>query len=184
MHCLQGHFLIAAPHQPDPNFAETVILVVEHAERGAFGVILNCPRERQSDSSSPQRASKHPGPEHAKWYFGGPVTGPLMAVHREESLAEIEVLPGVFFSGKEENVLTLMRESRQPYKIFTGYAGWGPGQLELEIERGVWRVLPADAGSLFSESRLLWEQLSRQAFERHLHLVFNLKHIPTSPLLN
>ena len=46
MNSLQGHLLLAGPHQLDPNFVETVILVVEHADRGAFGVIVNCPRDR------------------------------------------------------------------------------------------------------------------------------------------
>ena len=50
MKSLQGHFLVAAPHQLDPNFVEAVILVVEHADRGAFGVIVNCPRDRHERS--------------------------------------------------------------------------------------------------------------------------------------
>ena len=111
-------------------------------------------------------------------YCGGPVTGPLMAVHAEEPFAEREILPGVFFAGKEENVLPLMRRTKQRCKIFTGYAGWGPGQLEDEVEKGVWRVAPAAADQIFSKSDRLWKQLSRQLSERQWPMLFNLKHVP------
>src|SRR5208337_1315361 len=100
----------------------------------------------------------------AQVYFGGPVAGPLMAVHSDESFAEHEIMPGVFFAGKEENVLHLMRQTKHPCKVFTGYAGWGPGQIEDEIEQGFWRVVPAAADQIFSKSDTLWEELTRQFF--------------------
>ena len=62
MKSLQGYFLVATPHQLDPNFVETVILVVEHADRGAFGVIVNCPGNRQ-EGTSPQRSTRPRWPE-------------------------------------------------------------------------------------------------------------------------
>jgi len=178
----QGHFLVAAPHQLDPHFAGTVILVVEHSDDGAFGVILNCPRE-QSGCIRQQHSSRRLSTV-AQLHFGGPVTGPLMAVHTKASLGERQLLPGVFFSGKEKNVLTLMRQAEQPCKIFIGYAGWGPGQLDFEVEQGIWRVAPATAEQIFSDSDDLWEQVSRQASRLQLRVMFNLKHIPADPLLN
>jgi putative transcriptional regulator len=117
-------------------------------------------------------------------YLSGPVTGPLMAVHTDESFAEIEILPGVFFAGKVENVLPLMRQKKRPYKIFTGYAGWGPEQLEYEIRQGVWRVTPGTAEQIFSSTSDLWAELSRQVYAMQLHEWYNLKHIPADPLLN
>jgi putative transcriptional regulator len=117
-------------------------------------------------------------------FCGGPVIGPLMAVHTEESFAEREILPGVFFAGKEENVLPLMRHTTQPYKIFTGYAGWGPGQLEHEVDQGVWRVAPATAERIFSSSDDLWEILSKEVFALRFIDLFNVAHIPADPILN
>ena len=183
MKSVQGHFLVAAPHQLDPNFLETVILVVEHSAQGAFGVIVNCPRERNQISPQERRTERFLLGK-ARMYSGGPVTGPLMAVHTDASFAEREILPGVFFAGKEENVLPLMRYTKQPYKIFTGYVGWGSRQLEYEIERGVWRVALAVADQIFSSSDSLWEQLARQVFEMQLHEMFNVKHIPVDPEWN
>ena len=182
MNSLQGHFLVAAAHQLDPNFARTVILVVEHSDDGAFGVIVNCPKEergRHRRHRSIRRLSAA-----ARFSFGGPVTGPLMAVHRNAFLGERQLLPGVFFSGKEKNVLTLMRQAEQPLKVFAGYAGWGAAQLELEVEQGIWRAAPATAEQVFSGSDDLWAQVSRQASRLQLRIMLNLKHIPDDPLLN
>jgi putative transcriptional regulator len=107
-----------------------------------------------------------------------------MAVHTKASLGEWQFLPGVFFSGKEKNVLTLMRRAEQPCKIFFGYAGWGPGQLDDAVEQGVWRVVLATPEQIFSKDNDLWEQLARQASRRQMRIMFNIKHIPVDPLLN
>jgi putative AlgH/UPF0301 family transcriptional regulator len=107
-----------------------------------------------------------------------------MAVHDDESFAEHEILPGVFFAGKEENVVPLMRQTKQPCKVFTGYAGWEPGQLEYEIEQRVWRVVPGTAERIFSKSDELWEELSKEVMERQLREMFNVKHIPADPQWN
>ena len=183
MKSIQGCFLIAGTHQHDPNFAETVVLVVEDSDQGAFGVILICPWER-NQTFPPTSKTEWPVSGNARVYFGGPITGPLMAVHTDESLAEHEILPGVFFAGKEENVFPLIRKTKQPYKVFTGYTGWEPGQLEYEIEQGVWRVAPAAAGQIFSSSDGLWEELTRQVFELQMPVLFNVNHIQADPQWN
>jgi len=183
MKSLQGCFLVAGTHQHDPDFVETVILVVEHSDQGAFGVILNCPRKR--DQTSPEkRRAEQPLSGNARMYFGGPVIGPLMAVHADESFAEHEILPGVFFAGKEENVFPLIRQEKHPCKVFTGYTGWVPGQLEHEIEQGVWRVAPAAADQILFSSDRLWEELTRQVFEIQLPVLFHVNPIPVDPQWN
>jgi putative transcriptional regulator len=182
MNSFQGNFLVAAPYQLDPNFVKTAILVVEHADRGAFGVIVNNTREEASRLPSGSFGRRFSS--KVKLSFGGPVTGPLMAVHMNAPLGEREFLPGVFFSGKEKNVLKLMGQAEHLCQIFMGYAGWGPRQLDYEVERGIWRVVPATPELIFSESRDLWTQLSRQASRQQLRIMFNIKHIPADPLLN
>ncbi len=182
MNSFQGHFLVAAPHQLDPNFVKATILVVEHTNRGCFGVIVNSAGEESSRFQ--QRTCRWCSPEKLRFFSGGPVTGPLMAVHTKASLGERQLLPGVFFSGQEKNVLALMRQAGQPCKIFFGYAGWGPGQLDYEVEQGIWRVVPATPEQIFSRDGDLWEQLARQAARLQLRIMFNIKHIPADPLLN
>jgi putative transcriptional regulator len=182
MNSYQGHFLVATPHQLDPNFVKTVILVVDHHPRGAFGVIVNDARAMRSLlrlGSVGRRFSERFRPA-----YGGPVTGPLMAVHMNESSGERQLLPGVFFSGKRKVVLKLIWQTEQPCKVFIGYAGWGPRQLDFEVERGMWRVVPATPEQIFSETDDLWERLSWQASRRQLRSLFHIRHIPAYPGLN
>jgi putative transcriptional regulator len=182
MSSFQGHFLLAASHQLDPNFAETVILVAGHTQRAAFGVIVN--RSMGETQRLQRRIALQRYSGMARFFSGGPVTGPLMAVHTHESLAERRLLSGVFFSAKERNVLAIMRQSRGCCKIFTGYAGWGPEQLDYEVDQGIWRVVPALTEQIFSGDYDLWEQLSSQASRCLLRTMFNIRYIPLNPLLN
>ena len=85
---------------------------------------------------------------------------------------------------EEERVFTLMRSTEQAYKAFTGYAGWGPRQLEHEVEYGIWRAIPATAAEIFSNGNNLWERLLRQASDSLLQIMCNIKHIPRDPSLN
>jgi putative transcriptional regulator len=180
---LQGSFLVAAPHQLDPKIVEAVILVIEHTGRGALGVIVNFPKDQHEGNSQP-RSPRPRSPEGPRLYFGGPVTGPLMAVHADEFFSEREILPGVFFAGREKNVLAVMRSGEQHCKVFTGYAEWGPGQLEHEVENGNWRAIPATAADIFSDGDNLWERLLRHAFDSILQVMCNVKHIPSDVSLN
>ena len=107
-----------------------------------------------------------------------------MAIHTKAVLGERQLLPGVFFAGKEKNVLSLMGQTKHQCKIFTGYAGWGPRQLDYEVEQGIWRVVPATPEQIFSDTSDLWEQLSREASRRQLRTMLNINHIPADPLLN
>ena len=87
-------------------------------------------RRRPGQNKAGRRSDKK-----ANLYLGGPVTGPLMAVHCDPALGEIEILPGLFFSGGEENVHAIMRRKGQPCRVFTGYTGWGPGQWSMKSTR-------------------------------------------------
>jgi putative transcriptional regulator len=183
MKSLQGHFLLAAPNQLDPDFAEAVILVVEHDDRGAIGVIVNCPRDRH-EGIAQQRNTKRRWPQEPRLYFGGPVTGPLMAVHADAAFAGIEILPGAFFEREEEHVFALMRSTQQAYKTFTGHTRWGPRQLEYEVEYGIWRATAATAAEVFSNDDNLWARLLRQTCDSLLQAICNVEHIPRDPSLN
>ena len=182
MNSLQGTFLVAAPHQLDPNFVKATVLVVAHTIRGALGVIVNDYREESSFFQRPE--SQWGFRRKSGFYRGGPVTGPLMAIHMNGLLGEREVLPGVFFSARKNNMRGLMWPMQHPCKIFLGYAGWAPRQLGYELEQGVWRVVPATAEQIFSDCSDLWERLTRQASRLQLRMMFNITHVPADPLLN
>ena len=99
-------------------------------------------------------------------------------------VAEIEVIPGVFFAGKDKKVRALMRSREQPCKVFAGYAGWASGQLEQEVQDGVWRAVPATAERIFASDDNLWEELLRQAFDVLLQSICRIKQLPSDASLN
>jgi len=181
MKCLQGQLLVATHRQLDPNFARTVILVIEHDVRGAFGVIVNRPTRIGVLQS---RVNEHRCQVDLQLNLGGPVTGPLMVLHTNRFLAEIEVSPGLFFSAKDGNVAGLLRQRSRCHRAFVGYTGWGSGQLEDELEKGMWITVPATDKYVFCEGENLWGELSKQISESVLRILFHMRHIPQDPLLN
>jgi putative transcriptional regulator len=183
MSSLRGHLLVAVPYHPDRNLAETVILVVEHLDCGAFGVVLNGARQ-QSDRIVGEGIVQRRFLESTTTYSGGPVAGPLMAVHTDESVAEVELFPGGYFAVNEETIKALREQTDQPCRVFTGYVGWEGRRLGDEVQQGLWRIVPATAEAVFSESDDLWERLLRQAFPLELHDLLDPQHISANPSVN
>jgi putative transcriptional regulator len=158
---LQGHLLVASPKLVDPNFVETVVLMVQHNDEGALGVILN----RSTNTSINDlwdQVSQKPCLRNDALHHGGPCEGPLMVVHRHEETSQIEVLGGVHFSTETHNVEWLVENDDGPIKFFVGCAGWAPGQLESELKTGSWLAAPATCDHVFRSGDDLWRQVTRQ----------------------
>lgn len=153
-----GNLLAAVPDLRDPNFFRSVVLVFQHDREGAAGLVLN----RQLPATLQEVAREVlelEGEFPESMYWGGPVEGPLMALHQSVALAEHQVIPGLFFSLQKQNLQSLLERRDHPFRIFTGYAGWGPGQLERELEAGGWLTLPAAVEQAFAQPELLWQQV-------------------------
>lgn len=145
---LRGSLLIATPQLLDPNFRRTVVLVSEHTEEGAMGVILNRPSGMTVSDAAPE-LEPIVGAE-AAIYAGGPVqptAGVVLAEveHAQEPIfAEVVMLPDI-------DELADVAGEADRLRVFAGYAGWGPGQLDEELERDDWIVEPARPEDVFSE---------------------------------
>lgn len=180
---LQGHFLIASPHLGDPNFMRAVVLMVQHDEEGAFGLILNRPLDQQlADVLTPEIGEQWSG--ELLLYLGGPVPGPLIGLHRNEEFAEQSILPGVFLSARREAMDALVEDPSCDLRVFHGYSGWGAGQLEDEMEAGGWLVAAASAEEIFSSAEELWTRLARRINLEILSGSTHLKHVPDDPSWN
>jgi putative transcriptional regulator len=180
MDSLQGHLLVASPQLQDPNFLHTVVLMIQHDEAGALGLVLNRPLDT-SVADAVAEAVDVPchcaGPLHQ----GGPCEGPLMVVHTHEDAGEVEALPGLFFSTDPEKVKWLLENNSGPIKFFTGYSGWGAGQLEGELAQGGWSVVQTDVRQIFDASPLLWRHMVVQIALGHR---VNANIIPVDPTVN
>jgi len=181
---LKGHLLIASAALIDPNFRQTVVLMVHHDSEGALGLVLN----RSSDMALGElweKIASSPCQSEQLLNFGGPVEGPLMAVHTHKDLSESEILPGVYFSVQKDNLNEIVTREDNSFRVFVGNAGWAGGQLEAELEQGSWYTLEASPSHVFGNDEDLWQTVFRAATRaKGLAQLFNVKHVPPDPRLN
>ncbi|HZP01457.1 MAG TPA: YqgE/AlgH family protein [Terriglobia bacterium] len=155
MPSLAGSFLIARPVLKDPNFQHAVVLLLQHDEDGAFGLVIN----------RPQTVEGIPYPV----FFGGPckIQGLLM-LHGHETWKDTqeeqsrEVCPGVYLGDPTsfEKVADPEPGEELRFRMFSGYSGWGPSQLERELAEGSWAVVPATSQVIFDmPSEHVWQHL-------------------------
>jgi len=162
VHSLKGHLLVAGPRLIDPNFRRSVILVGEHGDDGALGVILNRASEATVDEALPELTVLVDGADAI--HVGGPVQPTAVVVLAEFAdperagslvVANIGFLP----SEVDPDELGELRRAR----VFVGYAGWGPGQLDGELSEGSWIVEPAAPEDVFTAApEELWSDVLRR----------------------
>lgn len=183
MRSLQGHLLVASPRLPDVNFYRTVVLVIHHDDQGAFGIVLNRPTESTLDEIWDDLAAT-PDKGWMPVNCGGPVDGPLMAIHTNESCGENEIIPGVHFAAHKDHLNQLVRESSTDYRIYTGYSGWAANQLEGELQVGGWMVMPARCDVIFSDPETMWQSVAQEIGEDVTGELLNSATVPRDPASN
>jgi putative transcriptional regulator len=183
MDSLRAHLLLASPRLPDPNFFRTVVLMIQHDDEGAFGVVLNRPSDFTIGEIW-EKVGEAPCDSLDPLNLGGPVEGPLMAVHAEAECSESEILPGVYLATQKDYLNKLVHQKSRPFRIFSGYAGWGVGQLENEMEAGGWLTTPATFDYIFGNDEDLWKTVAAHIGNDILFHKRQAKHVPDDPRLN
>ncbi len=183
MESLAGQFLIASPHLPDPNFYRSVVLMIQHNEEGAFGVILNRPTDKTAGEVWELFSDEPCSPEQPI-YLGGPVAGPLIALHTESASSEAQILRGVHLTTDRSNLATLICRGAEPLRLFVGYAGWGAEQLEGELEVGGWLTLPANRQDVFSDHNTIWNRVASRIGLDILSPTIRRHPVPDDPSVN
>lgn len=147
-----GLLLVAKPGLLDPNFRETVVLVTQAPDSSTVGVILNRPTTvRHERTGQPV-------------YSGGPVMPrTLVALFRSDSAPRapaFRVLKRVYLSMHPDNIERLLAQPGGPLRLYAGFSGWAPRQLESEIRRGGWHLLAASEEIVFREDTAgMWREL-------------------------
>jgi putative transcriptional regulator len=156
---LQGKFLVAQPQVNDPRFAKSIILLIDHSgSTGSMGLVINKVMGKLNSAEILENLELEPleRQEELPIFFGGPVElNHGFILHTSETLVETSRSVGenLAFSADAETVrLLISGKGPQRYLIAFGYAGWAPGQLETELERGDWSVMPADLDIVFTEN--------------------------------
>ncbi|MDE3131321.1 MAG: YqgE/AlgH family protein [Acidobacteriota bacterium] len=151
MDSVRGQLLIAGPTLADPNFWRTVVLVVEHSEDGALGLVLNRPSDSKVGEAVPQLTGLADPEDEV--LVGGPVSQSAVIVLADFEDPEVAALiafgtVGVLAGGTPTDELgTGLRRAR----VFAGHSGWGPGQLDGELDRGDWILEPARYADAFAD---------------------------------
>ena len=168
---LKGRLLVASPTLVDPNFDRTVVLVLEHGDEGAVGLVLNRPTETVIDEPLPEWRPLAADPPVV--FSGGPVSQTAaiaLALEPDGAIGTVDLTLDPVDVGDVEAV-----------RVFAGYAGWGPGQLEGEIDEGAWVVVDAEPGdAMAADPEDMWTRVLR----RQGGTTAWLAHCPPDPSLN
>jgi putative transcriptional regulator len=159
--------LLSMPQMADPNFAQTVVLLCDYTEKGAFGLVVN----RQMDAPAAAMVKTDPpvpiDPEVRLW-VGGPVEPQRPWVLTTDASGpddeQREICPGVVLSVSHKLTLTLLQSPpNNQARVVVGYAGWAPGQLDQEIAASAWLTMDVDPGLIFTvPPELMWETAIRR----------------------
>ena len=181
MDSVRGQLLVAAPTLHDPNFERTVVLVAEHGEDGALGVVLNRPGDAAVEDVVPDLdgvvASEEPV------FVGGPVQpgGVLVLAEFDDPEQAALPLPGdLGFVSLESDIEALSGGTRRA-RAFAGHAGWGPGQLDEELAEESWFVAPFLPEDAFCEDP---DELWGRALVRKGGAYALLARMPLDPNVN
>ncbi len=180
MDSLRGKLLIASPALGDPNFSRTVVLITEHGDEGAMGIVLNRPADAEVSEVLPELsdiAVEEP------IFVGGPVQPEALVVLGEFSdpdKAAWIVVADVGLVSADTDIEDLPGAVRRG-RVYAGFSGWGPGQLEDELEEDAWIVEPPIPPELFPDDpSTLWSDvLERKGGQYAL-----VARMPEDPSLN
>jgi len=181
MDSLRSQLLVASPQLMDPNFARTVVLITEHNDDGAMGIVLNRPASTTVTDAAPELEDLvEPGEDV---FVGGPVQPSSVIVLAEWDSPDevgVPVFDGIGFVGADSDPDELARAVSRA-RVFAGFAGWSPGQLETELERDDWILEPALPDDVFSTvpGQLWSDVLERKGGEYAL-----VARMPLDPSLN
>lgn len=155
-------FLIAMPQLDDKNFSHALILLLHHTDEGAMGLVVNQALDLDLSEVAQQQGVDEPKAEGTA-YLGGPVeVFRGMVVHGGPSCGpdDTKISEGLFLSGSVEVLTQLLRHGDRNFRLFLGYSGWGPGQLENELAEGSWLAGNLDPSLVFdTPADQAWDQI-------------------------
>lgn len=157
------------PQLQDPNFRRAVVLIIEHGDEGTFGLVLNREVELAAGDLCESLGLEWGGDPSMDLHWGGPVqanTG--WVLFGDDVMLDLDdqeithVTPGVSFAGSLRVLQTIATAPPDDVRLFLGYAGWGPGQLEDEMAQGAWLLAPCSAEVVFGETAdSMWDRVLR-----------------------
>ena len=198
MKSLEGQLLIASPQMNDPRFHHAVILMLHHDDTGAMGVVLNRPIPKQAAAIASLLKESLPGPlptNDGSFHVGGPVAGPLIVLQglpKKWSASRLGIVDDnaadstgrVFVVEEQDQLKRLIKNSSSSLQFFVGHAGWEEGQLERELDEGVWLTLPASVEFVFGDNEDMWVAAMREFGRTFYEDVLEIYEFPEDASVN
>jgi len=158
--------LVSMPQMLDPNFSKTVVLLAEYGAHGAFGLVVN---RRMDEPAMAIVTADEPLEIHPSMYLytGGPVEPTrawILTAKKDFDNEALEVTSGVYLSASPTLVRRTLESAPDPgIRMIVGYAGWGAGQLDIELAQGSWLMAPVQADLIFeTPTDAMWETVIRR----------------------
>ena len=145
----------------------------------AFGAILNETRCDNSNGQTPRFSTNREKIEDnninapfegsdlplssRSLHFGGPLSGPIVALHQIRDYAEAETGHGIYVAAQKQHLAELIRDQNEPFRLIVGHLGWHPEELDAEVAEGHWHVIPANVDDVFSSASDMWSCVIRRA---------------------
>ncbi len=169
---LTGTLLVASPQITEGLFARSVCLIVHHDHQAVIGLVLNRPLPTvlpqllaAINGQPPVNSRLDPGPTAANLpvHYGGPLAGPVMALHLDKQLAEAETTQEIYVAAQQGHLQQLIGQTQSPVRLIVGHAGWTNEQLVKELQAGNWYTLPATPDLVFEHDDTMWQRLLPRA---------------------
>lgn len=187
---LAGCLLVANPSHPNHQYTKDVFLITWHRGDGAIGVLLNrClvadlrTLWAQLMGSESKPMVEEPA-QHIAVHYGGPLAGPVIALHSRPEFAEAEASPGIYLAAQIPTLRKLGEIAAADCRWLVGHTAWQKGELERQIETGLWYPIPATPDLVFAQSDEIWQRALRRAGDYSLSILTGCPLVPNSGIWN
>ncbi|MGB7328182.1 MAG: YqgE/AlgH family protein [Rubripirellula sp.] len=197
-HSFMGSLLVASSLVQDPIYSGGVCLLVHQDDQQVYGVMLNRPlkpnlgalmamlnKPKTSRLPEPSAEASEAGelsdvetamsvgmpaalPNLGMVHFGGPLSGPVVALHQDSQFAEAEPGSGIYLAAQKQHLESLLAQHPSSCRLIVGHLRWDIDQLDSELDAGLWHTAPATADVVFGEPDEMWPRLIRRATARSL----------------
>jgi putative transcriptional regulator len=165
---LAGHLLVATSKCQDDFFGGSVCLIVHHGSEQSIGLVLNRAIDFDLGVLWEDLEEGETPPRSKPIRFAGPVSGPILALHDQEQLAEVSAADGVYIAARLDRLQELVTHKGGEVRIMVGQAVWKPGQLEAELVQGLWLPVPATPEIVFAPEDDMWRRGMREVGNRYV----------------
>lgn len=182
--------MLNRPLKPTSEAIDMMIGESSHQKKTAFTAkkrLVSRTRKRGNKSNESRSQTDDDLGNLTPWnmlHFGGPLSGPVVAVHPIRQYGDVETGQGIYLAAQKHMLEHLVREHEGPCRLIVGHLGWEIDQLREEMDQGYWHILPATAETVFSPAPEMWPRIIRQATSGSLARWIGVKEVPEAADLN